>query len=96
MFQLPLDYSEEASPFSLSLILAGVSDVVLMEERAKLMKELQSRIVDRVYGTEYMDFKIKDPRIVDNFYRSKVPPVNDAESYMELCRHFLWRHPLSS
>jgi ATP-dependent Lhr-like helicase len=82
------DYSEEASPFSLSLILAGVSDVVLMEERAKLMKELQSRIVDRVYGTEYMDFKIKDPRIVDNFYRSKVPPVSDMESYMELCRHF--------
>ena len=82
------DYSEEASPFSLSLILAGVSDVVLMEERAKLMKELQSRIVDRVYGTEYMDFKIKDPRIVDNFYKSKVPEVVDSESYIELCRHF--------
>jgi ATP-dependent Lhr-like helicase len=82
------DYSEEASPFSLSLILAGVSDVVLMEERSKLMKELQSRIVDRVYGTDYMDFKIKDPKVVERFYISKVPQVSDRESYLRLIEHF--------
>ncbi|MHB1439775.1 MAG: ATP-dependent helicase [Cuniculiplasma sp.] len=82
------DYSEEASPFSLSLILAGVSDVVLMEERSKLMKELQSRIVDRVYGTEYMDFSVKDPRVVENFYRSRVPHIEERETYLQLCRHF--------
>ncbi len=82
------DYSGEASPFSLSLILAGVSDVVLMEERAKLLKELQSRIVDRVYGTDYMDFKIKDPKIVERFYVSKAPPVMDMESLIENSRHF--------
>ncbi len=82
------DYSNEPSPFSLSLILAGVSDVVLMEERAKLLKELQSRIVDRVYGTDYMDFKIKDPKVVERYYVSKVPPVTDLDSLLENSDHF--------
>ena len=82
------EYSNEASPFSLSLILAGVSDVVLMEERAKLMKELQSRIVDRVYGTEFMDFKVKDPRIVQRYYESKVPLVADRDSFMKNSQYF--------
>lgn len=82
------DYSTEPSPFSLSLILAGVSDVVLMEERAKLLKELQSRIVDRVYGTDYMDFKIRDPTVVDRFYVSKVPRVSDLDSLLINSDHF--------
>lgn len=82
------DYSNEPSPFSLSLILAGVSDVVLMEERAKLLKELQSRIVDRVYGTDYMDFKIKDPKVVERYYVSKAPPVSDLNSLLENSDHF--------
>ncbi len=82
------DYSTKSSPFSLSLILASVSDIVLMEDRAKLLRELQSRIVDRVYGTEYMDFKIKDHRIVDLFYSSKVPRVSDEESMKELFEFF--------
>ena len=82
------DYSTKSSPFSLSLILASVSDIVLMEDRAKLLRELQSRIVDKVYGTEYMDFKIKDHRIVDLFYSSRVPRVSDEYTMMELFEYF--------
>ncbi len=82
------DYSTSSSPFSLSLIIASVSDIVLMEDRAKLLRDLQSRIVDRVYGSEYMDFKIKDHRIVDMFYSARVPRPSDQESLLELFRYF--------
>ncbi|MGP6293968.1 ATP-dependent helicase [Caldiplasma sukawensis] len=83
-----IEYSKEASPFSLSLVLAGVSDVVLMEDRAKLMRELQSRILDRVYGTELMDFKIKDSKIVEEYFKNKIPSVHDEDSYLKLLEYF--------
>ncbi len=82
------NYSNESSPFSLSLILAGVSDVVLMEDRAKLLRELQSRIVDKAYGSEYMDFKIREPARVEAFYSSRVPIVENEDDLIQLFSYF--------
>ncbi|MCL4345726.1 MAG: ATP-dependent helicase [Candidatus Thermoplasmatota archaeon] len=82
------EYSNESSPFSLSLVLAGVSDVVLMEDRAKLLRELQSRIVDKTYGSEYMDFKIREPSRVEAFYTSKVKRIENRDDLIDLFEYF--------
>ena len=84
-----LDYRAETSPFSYGLILAGVSDMVLMEDRSKLLKELQGRILDKIYGTQEMRFLIQEQATVDQYYKSKVPQINDLESYEDFARHFL-------
>ncbi len=82
------DYSNESSPFSLSLILAGVSDIVMMEDRARLLRELQSRIVDKIYSNERKDFIIRDPRLVENFFASKVPRVENYEDFIKFSKYF--------
>jgi ATP-dependent Lhr-like helicase len=87
------DYSAETSPFSYNLILSGVSDIVLMEDRSKLLKELRSKLLDKIYGTEGIDFLIKDSKLVENYFKNKVPAVMDRESYLEFSRHFLYIDP---
>ncbi|MDA8144143.1 MAG: ATP-dependent helicase [Thermoplasmatales archaeon] len=88
-----LEYKAETSPFSYGLILAGVSDMVLMEDRSKLLKELQGRILDKIYGADEIRFLIQDQKSVDDYYRSKVPVVTDLQSYENLARHFLVLDP---
>ncbi len=87
------DYRAETSPFSYGLILAGVSDMVLMEDRSKLLKELQGRILDKIYGSQEVRFLIQDQSSVDQYFRSKVPVVEDLESYEQLTKHFLLFDP---
>ncbi len=87
------DYSTETSPFSYNLILSGVSDIVLMEDRSKLLKDLRSKLLDKIYGTEGIDFLIKDSKLVENYFRNKIPQVTDEESYVEFARHFLYIDP---
>lgn len=88
-----IDYRQETSPFSYGLILAGVSDMVLMEDRSKLLKELQGRILDKVYGSQEMHFLIQDQQKVEQYFTSKVPRITDEDTYEDLARHFLWIDP---
>lgn len=85
-----IDYSEETSPFSYGLILAGVSDMVLMEDRAHLLRELQSKILDKIYGPGNINVLIPDQKKVEEYFRLKVPRVTDAETFMGFANHFLY------
>ena len=87
------EYSDESSPFSYNLILSGVSDIVLMEDRSKLLKELQNKLLDRIYGTEGIDFLIKDSKIVENYFRNNIPDVTDKYTYIKFSEHFLYIDP---
>ena len=88
-----LDYREDTSPFSYGIILTGVSDIVLMEDRSKLLKELQSKIIDRVFGEQKIRFLFNDSKVVENYFRSKVPRIADEESYLAFADHFLYIDP---
>ncbi len=87
------DYSTETSPFSYNLILSGVSDIVLMEDRSKLLKELRSKLLDKIYGTEGIDFLIKDSKLVENYFKNRIPSIQDLDNYMEFLHHFLYVDP---
>ncbi len=87
------DYAAETSPFSYGLILAGVSDMVLMEDRTKLLKELQSKILDKIYGERDVHFILNDLKLVESYFSAKTPRISDEESYMEFASHFLYFDP---
>ncbi len=89
-------YAPETSPFSYGMILAGVSDMVLMEDRSKLLRELQTKILDKVYGPNEIRFLIKDQKTVEKYYESKVPRITDYVSYLEVCSHFLTIDPFKN
>jgi len=87
------DYAAETSPFSYGLILAGVSDMVLMEDRTKLLKELQSKILDKIYGEKDVHFILNDMKLVESYFSAKTPRISDEESYMDFASHFLYFDP---
>ncbi|EQB65767.1 MAG: hypothetical protein AMDU1_APLC00111G0001, partial [Thermoplasmatales archaeon A-plasma] len=67
-----------------------------MEDRSKLLKELQSRILDKVYGSQDMHFLFQSQQEVDEYFRSKVPRINDEASYEKAALHFLWIDPFKN
>ncbi len=90
------DYGKDTSPFSFGIIFAGVSDLVLMEDRSKILKELQSKILDKIYGSENVKFIFSDPKVIENFYQQKVPRMSDEDSYEELLHYFPYIDPFKN
>ncbi len=87
------DYGTDPSPFSHGIILSGVSDIVLMEDKSRLLRELQSKILEKVYGSSSISFLINDKRTGENYFRSKVPKIEDEESFNRFLAHFLYIDP---
>lgn len=90
------NYSKETSPFSFGIIFAGVSDLVLMEDRSKILKELQSKILDRIYGSEKVRFMFSDPKVIESFFSQKVPEIKDIDTYEDFLRHFAYVDPFKN
>ncbi len=89
-----LNYSTESSPFSYGLILAGISDIVLMEDRSKLLKELQGKILDKIYSGGEISFMFRDPHTVENYFLNKIPKINSPADLIAFYNHFLTVDPL--
>ncbi len=90
------DYSTDPSPFSHGIILAGVSDIVLMEDRSRLLRELQSKILEKVYGSSSIGFLVNDKRTCENYFKSKVPKIENEESFDQFLKHFLYVDPFKN
>jgi ATP-dependent Lhr-like helicase len=89
-----LNYSSESSPFSYGLILAGISDIVLMEDRSKLLKELQGKILDKIYTGGEISFMFRDTHTVENYFLNKIPKINSPLDLIAFYNHFLTVDPM--
>ncbi len=90
------NYSNESSPFSYGLILAGISDIVLMEDRSKLLKELQGKILDRIYTSDSISFIFRDLKAVENYFMNKVPKISDPANLNDFFKHFMTVDPFKA
>ncbi|BAB59786.1 hypothetical protein large helicase related protein LHR homolog [Thermoplasma volcanium GSS1] len=81
-------YSRETSPFSYGMIMAGSSDIVMMEDRSKMLKELQGRMLEKIYGTTSIAFLFDNQKNVDEYFKRKIPRVYDLESLVRFANHF--------
>lgn len=89
-----IDFQKESSPFSYGMILAGISDIVLMEDRAKMLRELQGKILDKIYGEKRVQFIINDHKAVESYFANKVPKINSIDDLEPFAKHFLFIDPL--
>ncbi|WP_297218053.1 ATP-dependent helicase [Thermoplasma sp.] len=81
-------YSTESSPFSYGMIMAGSSDIVMMEDRSKMLRDLQSRMLEKIYGGESIHFIFENQKDVDDYFKKKIPHVYDEESLIRFANHF--------
>jgi len=83
---LPVKYSDFAplpSPFAHNVVLAGMSDIVLMEDRTALLRELHREILKKVLPPEQIAGVQFPEEEVREHFRRKVPRVDRREDILD-------------
>ncbi len=77
-----LPYSPEPSPFGHNIVLSGMSDIVMMEDRSSLLRELHRKVLSKVLGDEQR-FQFEEEKVSAHF-RAKRGIAEDRKGLMEL------------
>jgi len=78
-------YTDTPSPFGHSVLLAGKSDIVLMEDRSALLRELHRKVLSKVLGEGKASLSEKSVVV---HYRSKRPAIADKEDILAALNAF--------
>ena len=78
-----IHFTGTPSPFAHSVILSGFSDIVLMEDRTALLKELHRKVLERALGDEIRDFEF-DADQVTQYFRTKIGRISTKEDIPKL------------
>ncbi len=62
-----IHYSGTPSPFAHSAILSGFSDIVLMEDRSALLRELHRKVLYRALGDTVSEFEFTEDQVIPYF-----------------------------
>ncbi|MEC7712714.1 MAG: ATP-dependent helicase, partial [Candidatus Thermoplasmatota archaeon] len=76
-------YSPIPSPLAHGLILSGLSDIVLMEDRSALLRELHSQVLGKVLEEDGGDKPRFEKELIDSYFNEKKPIIGNEESLIE-------------
>ncbi len=79
------EYTGTPSPFAHSVILSGFSDIVLMEDRTALLKELHRKVLYRAMGDSIKEFEFEEDQIVP-YFREKIGRISEPSDILPLLR----------
>src|SRR3989449_822054 len=80
------DFTSLPSPFAHNVVLQGVSDLVLMEDRSALLRELHRKVLERVMPNDQISSIQFQPGEIAEYFRRKLPKVarkEDILSYLD-------------
>ncbi|MCK4367343.1 MAG: winged helix DNA-binding domain-containing protein, partial [Thermoplasmata archaeon] len=79
-------YSSTPSPFAHNVVLAGISDVVLMEDRSSMLRDLHRQVLRRVFPqSEIQKMQFSEERI-SNYFEKKLPRISGKDDILALLR----------
>jgi ATP-dependent Lhr-like helicase len=81
-----LAFTNVPSPFAHNVILVGVSDIVLMEDRSMLLRELHRKVLARVMGDEAISEYQFETKQVEDYYASKFPRIASKDDMLTALR----------
>ncbi|MBI5000505.1 MAG: ATP-dependent helicase [Euryarchaeota archaeon] len=73
------------SPFAYNIFVSGMSDIVLMEDKAALLREMHTKVLRRILG-DGME-PLFQPELVSAYFDSKAPRVGKKEDIIALLRY---------
>ena len=85
MDMVALPYNGTPSPFAHSIILSGFSDIVLMEDRTALLKELHRKVLYRAMGDSIKEFEFEEDQVIP-YFREKAGRVSECSDIIPLLR----------
>src|SRR3989441_5305283 len=77
-------FSNLPSPFAHSVVLAGVSDLVLMEDRSALLRELHKQILKRIVPEHELEAAQFTEDEVREYFKKKLPAVERKDDILAL------------
>jgi ATP-dependent Lhr-like helicase len=75
-------FSDNPSPFAHNIVLIGASDIILMDDRSSLLRELQKKILGKLIAE--MPESTLDPEAVKEYYRNKIPAIESKEDLLDV------------
>ncbi|HKW43424.1 MAG TPA: crosslink repair DNA glycosylase YcaQ family protein, partial [Thermoplasmata archaeon] len=76
------DFASLPSPFAHNVVLQGVSDLVLMEDRSALLRELHRKVLERVMPTDQISSIQFQPGEIVEYFLRKLPKVGRKEDLL--------------
>jgi len=76
------DFASLPSPFAHNVVLQGVSDLVLMEDRSALLRELHRKVLERVMPSDQISSIQFQPGEIVEYFRRKLPKVTRKEDIL--------------
>jgi len=78
-----IKFSGTPSPFAHNAILSGYSDIVLMEDRSALLRELHRKVLYRAMGDSVKDFEFTEDRVIP-YFREKIGRISNKDDIVPL------------
>ncbi|MDR0334483.1 MAG: ATP-dependent helicase, partial [Methanomassiliicoccaceae archaeon] len=76
-------FSGTPSPFAHNAILSGYSDIVLMEDRSALLRELHRKVLYRAMGDSVKDFEFTEDAVVP-YFREKIGRITNKDDIVPM------------
>lgn len=75
------DFHEIPSPLAHNIVLMGISDIVLMEDRSALLRELHKKVLSTAFSEEEFKYRLSQ---VEEYFKEKRPFVEGREDLVEV------------
>lgn len=79
-------YNGTPSPFAHNVILSGFSDIVLMEDRSALLRELHRKVLYRAMGDSVKEFEFEEDQIIP-YFLAKMLRISEKEDIPRLLKY---------
>ncbi|MCL2607322.1 MAG: ATP-dependent helicase [Methanomassiliicoccaceae archaeon] len=70
-----IPFNGTPSPFAHNAILSGFSDIVLMEDRSALLRELHRKVLHRAMGDSVKEFEFEEDHVIP-YFREKIGRIS--------------------
>ena len=78
-----IPYSGTPSPFAHNAILSGFSDIVLMEDRSALLRELHRKVLYRAMGDSVKEFEFTEDLVIP-YFREKIGRIASKDDIVPM------------
>jgi len=80
------DYSETPSPFAHEVLMAGISDVIMMDDKSSLLRKFHQKVLEQVIPKEEIENFKFDSEVVEEHFLDKKPRFESKEEMVEVIK----------
>lgn len=80
------NYNDTPSPFTHNVIMVGVSDVIMMEDKSALLRQFHQKVLEQVIPKEEIEKFKFESEVVEEYYFEKKPEFSSKEEMRDIIR----------